>query len=67
VVKHFGAYDFANFNEMKHFDIDISAYAADSTTHTLELVDTTPDNPTTDMDGYFGFAIDSIKITDWVV
>ena len=61
-VKSFTASDFANFNEMKHFDIDISGYAKAGNTHTLELVDSTATN------GYFGFAVDSIQIQDhWVI
>jgi hypothetical protein len=62
VVAQIDAADFANFNEMKHFDIAIegSDYSS-GTTHTIELVDTTA------TDHYFGFAIDSIQINDWVV
>jgi hypothetical protein len=60
-VKQFDASDFANFNKMEHFDIDIGAYANAGSEHTLELVDTSA------TDGYFGFAVDSIQIHDWVI
>ena len=50
---------------MQHFDVDITSdlYTSGNDTHTIELVDTTA----TGTDHYFGFAVDSIQINDWVV
>ncbi len=63
-VAEFDAVDFASANVLQHFDVDIMAtdYNA-SNTHTLELIDTTDASHT----NYFGFAVDSIKVSDWVV
>lgn len=47
-------------NTWMHFDVDITGYANAGTEHTLELVDNSAP-------GYFGFALDSIQINDWVV
>ena len=48
-------------NEMQHFSIGISGYAAAGDTHTLGLVDVSTQSSVT------GFALDSIKISDWVI
>jgi hypothetical protein len=58
-VKSFTTEDFAFSGQMKHFDIDLGAYAHAGTEHTLELVD--------NGSGYTGFAVDSIAIHDWIV
>jgi hypothetical protein len=55
------ASDLATPNTMNHFDVDIAGYANAGTQHTLELVDTTANA------GYFGFAVDSVVIHDWVI
>ena len=60
-VAQFDALDFTNFNEMQHFDIAIDDYNNTGSEHTLELVDTSS------TDGYFGFAVDSVQIHDWVI
>jgi hypothetical protein len=60
-VAQFDALDFTNFNEMQHFDIAIDDYNNTGSQHTLELVDTSA------TDGYFGFAVDSVQIHDWVI
>ena len=61
MAAQFDAADFASFNTMQHFDIDITGYADAGDTHTLELVDTSS------VSGFTGFAIDSIQINDWIV
>jgi hypothetical protein len=61
VVADFDWSDFNTANEMQHFDIDITDYAAAGDTHTLSLVDT---SPTAD---FTGFSVDSIQINDWVL
>ena len=62
VVKHLQASDFANPNELKHFDVHIESYTNNAgTQHTLELIDTSANA------GVTGFAIDSIHIHDWGV
>ncbi len=53
--------DFKAPDQLQHFDIDISSYAGFGDTHTLTLVDTTANA------GYAGFAIDSVKIHDWII
>ena len=51
--------DLAGENNLAHFEVLIDTGAAGSS-HTLELVDVSAA-------GYTGFAIDSIKINDWVI
>ena len=46
---------------MQHIEVDIAGYDAAGDQHTIELVD----NSATD--GFFGFAVDSIAIHDWVI
>jgi hypothetical protein len=60
-VAHFDATDFATANEMQHFDVNIAGYGIAGDTHTLQLVDTSS------VSGYTGFAVDSIRIDDWVI
>ena len=60
VVKEIHASDLETPNQMQRFDIDLGSYANAGFTHTLELHDTSPA-------GYFGFAVDSIQIRDWIV
>ena len=64
-VATFHASDFANPNQLQHFDIDIGGaadgYTSGDTHHTLSLVDTS------EHAGYAGFAVDSIQIHDWIV
>ena len=63
-VATFHASDFANPNQLQHFDIDIGGsaggYTSGDTHHTLSLVDNSAS-------GYTGFAVDSIQIHDWIV
>ena len=62
-VESFKATDFADPNQMLHFDVNIASYAdTGDNTHTLELVDTTVGG-----DIYTGFSIDSIQINDWIL
>ena len=61
-VAHIDASDLLLDNEMYHYEVDITGYAAAGDTHTLELVDVTGQPGL-----YTGFAIDSIQINDWVV
>jgi hypothetical protein len=58
VVAEFTAEDFETANVLQHFEVVVDTGAAGS--HTLELVDVTG------VDGFTGFAVDSIKIVDWV-
>jgi len=60
VVAEIHASDLAT-NQMTHFDVDIAGYAGAGDTHTLTLTDTTLTA------GYFGFAVDTIAIHDWVI
>jgi hypothetical protein len=60
-VATYHATDFTAPDQLQHFDIDISSYAGLGDTHTLTLVDTTANA------GYAGFAIDSVKIHDWII
>ena len=62
VVATVNASDLLSANTMQHYDISIAAYADNTdNVHVLELVDSTATN------GYVGFAVDSIKIQDWIV
>ena len=62
-MKEIHASDLAAPNVMNHFDVDIAGYANAGTQHTLELVDVTDPGHT----NYFGFAVDSVQIHDWVI
>jgi len=52
------ASDFANPNDMQHVEVDIASYFLAGNNHTLTLIDSGTGNT--------GFAVDNIKISDWV-
>jgi len=60
-VAHINASQLATPNEMQHFEFNVTGYINAGDTHTLEVVDTSND------DGYVGFAVDSVRIDDWVI
>jgi hypothetical protein len=62
---HASDLELATPNAMHHFNVDIAGYANPGTVHTLEMVDTTADH--SGNTNYFGFAVDSVQIHDWVI